>query len=57
VNWLRRVFWSRCKVHGITYDSDFCPQCVRQMVVRVETRERAAGVRVVRPAPAVLRKG
>lgn len=36
---LRRIFWSFCPKHRVAYASDFCPQCTRAMVVRLETRE------------------
>lgn len=39
---LRRLFrlFSRfCAKHRVSFRSDFCPQCVRAMVVRLETKE------------------
>lgn len=34
-----RLFGSYCQKHRVSYYSDFCPQCVRAMAIRYETRE------------------
>jgi hypothetical protein len=31
---LRVVFGRECPTHGISYRSDFCPQCLRARIVR-----------------------
>lgn len=36
---LRRLIGRYCRKHRVTYSSDFCPQCMKAMVVRLETRD------------------
>jgi hypothetical protein len=47
-----RLFGRRCTKHDLWFQSDFCPQCVRAMVVRQETHDLVA---MEFPRPAVAR--
>lgn len=43
----RRIFWERCKRHNVSFDSDFCPQCIRERTATVpEHRESEPSIQM-----------